>query len=79
MKTAEKKVNVAPTSDEGHFVTGARNVVDLERDITETFLTEGKCTLVTKNHTTINIDEDSLINTQQVYNTFSKMYQKVVD
>ena len=77
MKT--KQVNVAPTSDEGHYVKGARNVIDIEREMTESFRVEGKSQLVTKNHTSINLDEDCLINTQVVYNPFSKMYEKVVD
>lgn len=79
LNSMKTEVNVAPTSDEGHFVKGARNVIDLEKEVTESFITEGKSTLVTKNHTTLNMDEDCLINTQVVYNPFSKMYEKVVD
>lgn len=75
----KQKVNIAPSSNEGHFVHGAKNVIDLEENITESFIVEGESTLITKNHTTINLKEDSLINTQVVYNPFSKMYEKVVD
>lgn len=77
--TQTKKVNVAPSSDEGHFVKGARNVIDLEREKTETFIVEGKSQLVTKNHTTLEMNDDCLINTQVVYNPFMEMYEKVVD
>lgn len=78
MNTKEA-VNVAPTSDEGHFVKGARKVIDLEREVTESFIVEGKSKLVTRNHTTIELEEDCLINTQVVYNPFSKMHEKVRD
>lgn len=36
-----KKVNIAPSSDEGHFVIGAKSVIDLDK-VTETFFVEGK-------------------------------------
>lgn len=78
MKTATR-VNVAPTSDEGHYVEGARKVINIEQEVTESFIVEGKSKLVTKNHTDIELDEDCLINTQVVYNPFSKMYEKVRD
>ena len=79
METKQLTVNVAPSSDEGHYVKGARKVVDIEMDITESFVVEGKSTLETKNHTSIDLEEDCLINTQVVFNPFSKMYEKVVD
>ena len=73
------KVNVAPSSDEGHFVKGARNVIELDNEVTESFLIEGKSELVTKNHTTLKQDEDCLISCQQVYNPFSKMMERSKD
>ena len=73
------KVNVAPSSDEGHFITGARNVIELDNKVTELFLIEGKSELVTKNHTTLKQDEDCLISCQQVYNPFSKMMERAKD
>tara|TARA_Y100000389_G_C17166084_1_gene366822 strand:- start:159 stop:395 length:237 start_codon:yes stop_codon:yes gene_type:complete len=73
------KVNVAPSSDEGHFITGARNVIELDNKVTESFLIEGKSELVTKNHTTLKQDEDCLISCQQVYNPFSKMMERAKD
>lgn len=74
-----KRVNVAPTSDNGHFVEGARNVIDLDKEVTESFFVEGKSKLVTENHTTLKLNEDCLINSQVVYNPFSKMYERAHD
>ena len=73
-----KGVNVAPSSDSGHFIQEARNVVQLD-DVNETFFVEGKSKMVTKNHTTLNIDADCLVTCQQVYNPFSKMFEKSRD
>lgn len=75
MKT---KVNVAPSSTEGHFIEEATNVVDLDV-VNETFLVEGKSKLTTKNHTTLEIEEDCIITCQKVYNPFSKMFEKSRD
>lgn len=72
------KVNVAPSSTEGHFVKGAKQVINLDA-INETFKVEGKAILETKNHTTLEIEEDCLITCQTVYNPFSKMYSKSKD
>ena len=77
MKTI-KKVNVAPSSDEGHFVKGATQVINLD-DVTEAFFVEGESELVTKNHTSLQQKEDCLIQCQVVYNPFSKMYEKSKD
>lgn len=77
MKTAEK-VNVAPSSTEGHFVKGAKNVVNLD-EVNETFLVEGSAVLETKNHTSLEIEEDCIITCQVVYNPFSKMFTKSRD
>lgn len=79
MKTETmKKVNVAPSSTEGHFVKGAKQVVNLDK-INETFLVKGAAILETKNHTSLEIKEDCLITCQVVYNPFSKMYSKSKD
>lgn len=77
MKT-ETTINVAPSSTEGHFVKGATKVVNLDK-INETFLVEGKAVLETKNHTSLQIEEDCLITCQVVYNPFEKMYSKSRD
>lgn len=77
MKTVEK-VNVAPSSTEGHFVKGAKNVVNLD-EVNETFLVEGSAVLETKNHTSLEIEEDCIITCQVVYNPFSKMFTKSQD
>lgn len=72
------KVNVAPSSTEGHFIEDAKSVINL--DITnETFLVEGKSKLTTKNHTTLEIEEDCLITCQKVYNPFSKLFERSAD
>lgn len=78
MTEVNSKVNVAPNSTSGHFIEGARKVVNLD-EVNETFFVEGKSKMVTKNHTTLNIDSDCLITCQQVYNPFEKMYQRSRD
>ena len=71
-------VNIAPSSEEGHFVKGAKQVINLD-EINETFLVKGKALLVTKNHTSLKIEEDCLITCQTVYNPYSKLYEKSKD
>lgn len=79
MKTVEKElVNVAPSSTEGHFVKDARKVVALDK-INETFKVEGKSELVTKNHTTLQMEEDCLITCQTVYDPFTGVFNKSKD
>ena len=73
-----KKVNVAPTSNEGHFIEKAKNVINLDV-LTESYFVEGKSILTTKNHTTLKMEEDCLVNCQMIYNPFSKMYQRSKD
>lgn len=77
MKTATR-VNVAPSSTEGHFVNGAKKVVNLDA-VNETFLIEGPAVLETKNHTSLEMKENCLITCQVVYNPFEKMYTKSDD
>lgn len=74
----KERHNVAPSSDEGHFVEEAVEVVNLD-NITESFYVRGRSKLVTKNHTTLNMEEDCLINCQMEYNPFSKMFEKAKD
>ena len=78
MKETIKRVNVAPSSDEGHYAVGADKVVDLD-EVTESFLVRGKSSLETKNHTTLEMDEDCLVHCQVVYNPLSKMLEKSKD
>ena len=74
-----KSVNVASKeSTSGHFTKGAKRVVMLN-DITETSFVEGDCLLTTKNHTDLPMKSDCLITIQQVYNPFSKMFEKSRD
>ena len=75
---SKTKVNVAPSSVEGHFVEEARNVVNID-NLTETFFVEGKSRLTTKNHTALELEEDCLITCQQVFNPFSKMFEQSRD
>ena len=74
----ENLINVSPSSTEGHFVEGAKNVIALDK-VNETFKVEGESKLVTKKHTTIDINEDCLITCQQVYNPFEKAFEKSKD
>jgi hypothetical protein len=78
MKKLKEKVNIAPSSDEGHFVKGATNVVNLD-DVTESFAVKGKSSLITKNHTSLEMEEDCIVNCQVVYNPFSEMYENSKD
>ena len=78
MKTTMTRVNVAPSSTEGHFVKGANQVINLDK-INETFRVEGASTLETKNHTSLEIEKSCLITCQVVYNPFEKMYTKSRD
>lgn len=72
------RVNIAPTSDSGHYVENARNVVNLD-NVTESFFVEGKSVLTTKNHQTLEMNDDCLVNCQVVYNPFAKMYERSRD
>lgn len=72
------KINVAPTSTEGHFVEGANQVIELDA-VNETFAVSGSAKLVTKNHTSLDMAEDCLITCQTVYNPFAKIFQKSRD
>lgn len=80
MTTTIERQNVAPSSTEGHFIKGAKKVVNLDK-INETFLVEvtESTILETKNHTSLEIKEDCLITCQVVYNPFEKMYSKSRD
>lgn len=73
-----KPVNVAPSSSSGHYVKGAKKVVNLDK-VNETFAVEGESVLETKNHTSLNMKSDCLITCQTVYNPFSKMFDKSRD
>lgn len=74
----EKMVNVAPTSTSGHFIKGAKNVVNID-NINDTYFVDGESELVTQNHTTLKQDNSCLITTQMVFNPFSKMFEKSHD
>lgn len=75
---AIKGVNVAPSSTSGHYIQGAKNVVNID-DVKETFFVEGASKLTTKNHTTLELTNSCLVTTQQVYNPFEKMFEMSKD
>lgn len=77
MKT-ETKVNVAPSSTEGHFIEGAKQVVNLD-NVNETFLVKGESKLTSKNHTTLNLNDDCVITCQTVYDPFKSAFVKSKD
>ena len=71
-------VNVAPSSTSGHYIQEAIKVVNLD-EVKESFFIEGKSRLVTKNHTTLNIQDSCMITTQVVYNPFLQMFENSKD
>lgn len=76
--TQEKKVNVAPSSTEGHFIENATKVINLD-NINETYFVEGKSKLTTKNHTTLENEKDCVITCQRVFDPFKQMFEKSED
>lgn len=73
-----QKVNIAPTSSNGHFVEEAEQVINLD-SVNETFHVKGKSKLTTINHTTIINKEDCLITCQTVYDPFKEVFVKSKD
>lgn len=73
-----QSVNIAPSSTHGHHVVGAKKVIQLD-DVTEAFFVQGESSLVTNNHTTLEMKDDCLVNCQVVYNPFAKMYERSRD
>lgn len=80
MQTAKTatRVNVAPSSTEGHFIEKAKQVINLD-NVNETFQVKGSSKLVTKNHTTLEIKEDCLITCQVVHDPFTNTFNKSRD
>lgn len=79
MKTETlKRINVSPSSEEGHFIEGAEQVIDLDV-VNETFAVKGSAKLVTKNHTTLVIEDDCIITCQQVFDPFKNIRVKSKD
>ncbi|MFP7656114.1 hypothetical protein [Chryseobacterium proteolyticum] len=74
----QSKINVAPSSTSGHYITKTQKVINLD-NINETFLVEEPAELVTENHTTLIQQEKGLITCQMVYNPFAKMFEKSYD
>jgi len=72
-------VNVASKeSTSGHFAINPKRV-EMVDEINETRFVKGDCVLSTKNHTDLNMKSDCLITIQNVYDPFSKMFQKSKD
>ena len=72
------KKNIAPSSDNGHFVEGKAQVIDLDIQ-NETFVVKGKSKLTTANHTSLDLDENCLITCQQVFDHLKQAFQKSKD
>ena len=78
MNTTIERVNVAPSSTDGHFVKGAKKVIDLD-NVTEAFFIEGESVLETSKHTSLEMKDDCLVMCQVVYNPYSKLFEKSRD
>lgn len=78
METLVKEINIAPTSDNGHFVIASENVIDLDQ-VNETFYSVGKSEMRTKNHTTLIQEKSCLITCQEVFNPLEQIFQKSKD
>lgn len=72
------KVNVAPSSEEGHFVEGASQVINMDM-VNEVFDVKGASVLKSKKHTTLKMPEDCTIFCQVVYNSRLKTLEKAKD
>ena len=72
------KINIAPSSNNGHCITKTKKVINLDL-INETYLIEEPAELVTENHTTLIQEEEGLITCQVVYNPFARMFEKSKD
>ena len=78
MHTATR-VNVAPSSDNGHVVTGQNlTVVNLD-EASETFFVNGPSVMETANHTSLKTDTSSVVICQKAYNPMSRMHERVRD
>jgi len=79
MQRAAIKKNIAPSSDNGHFVEGENvQVVDLDT-VGETFVVKGKSKLTTKNHTSLEMSETCVITCQQVFDPLKGAFEKSGD
>lgn len=74
----QRGINIAPSSNEGHFIHKSKKVVNLD-EVNETFLVQGGSTMTTKNHTDLKTEEDCLVTCQTVYEPFKGVFQKSKD
>lgn len=73
-------VNIAPSSTEGHFISGEKDTQVVELDVVnETFVVKGASTLSTKNHTSIKEKNDALITCQVAYDPYAQAFNKSKD
>lgn len=78
------RVNVAPSSSNGHYIeeltetTPAPRVIELSNEA-ESFFVDGPSVLKTENHTTIKHNQSVLILTQSVYDPISQLMRRAVD
>lgn len=74
-------VNVAPSSDNGHFVHPENETVQVINlnEVTETFFVNGPSQLVTANHTTLVQNEEVLITCQMDFDAFEQVHRKSKD
>lgn len=77
-KQEKKEVNVAAKSTSGHYVKSYENIVCLD-EVKEAYFVEGESVLTTKNHTTLKMKKDCLIMPQNVYNPFTKRFERSRD
>ena len=78
MKPEVLKRNVAPDSDNGHFVVGQEQVIELDL-INETFFVEGAHKMETKNHETMETDTSAIVTCQQVVDPYTGYFERVRD
>jgi hypothetical protein len=77
-RTEQVFMNIAPSSDNGHFVKGKAQVIELDK-VNETFVVVGESVLTTENHTTLKLDNNCLITCQQVFDPLKGIFEKSRD
>ena len=78
MQTAFR-VNVAPSSDEGHYVESDDHRAVILDEVNETAFVPGPSRLVTENHTTLEQPEPVLITCQRVVNPLTGLLERSRD
>lgn len=73
------ETNVAKSSTKGHYVNKNSKPVICLDSTKEAFFVEGDAILSTENHQTLNMESDCLIMPQQVYNPYTKYFERSKD